>query len=228
MIKCPKCDTDNMIGAIFCRGCGAKLEIDDLQPSDIKIKKEKDPGATATLIRNIIAGIIFLVVVAVVVLLLQEPAFAKPAALSPEQRDAAVKKWEFLTERKVARAYTFSEAELNFLAKHALDLTEETKEEKAKEAATSSQGWRTVDIWVQLRPGGTVRIIKASEYDLFGAWKMYSILEGKPKVTGDKGLSFEVTHAQCGTIPLNVGFLQDQVAGAYDALIAKDEVIQDQ
>ena len=34
-IKCTKCGHPNQLGAIFCRGCGEKLELENLQP-DVK------------------------------------------------------------------------------------------------------------------------------------------------------------------------------------------------
>lgn len=43
MLKCPKCGSDNMLGAIFCRNCGDKLNLNDLRPMDIP--RSKDPHA---------------------------------------------------------------------------------------------------------------------------------------------------------------------------------------
>ncbi len=38
LIKCKQCNHENQLGAIFCRGCGGKLELDAMRP-EIKEKK---------------------------------------------------------------------------------------------------------------------------------------------------------------------------------------------
>ena len=44
MIKCPKCEADNQIGAIFCRGCGEKLELDEIKPETVMEAAESAMG----------------------------------------------------------------------------------------------------------------------------------------------------------------------------------------
>jgi uncharacterized membrane protein YvbJ len=39
MIKCPKCGSDNLLNAIFCRGCGEKLDLSELKPDSFLEKK---------------------------------------------------------------------------------------------------------------------------------------------------------------------------------------------
>ena len=34
-LKCPKCGTDNLLTAIFCRGCGDKLDLEAMKPEAI-------------------------------------------------------------------------------------------------------------------------------------------------------------------------------------------------
>ena len=59
MIKCPKCDADNQIGAIFCRGCGEKLNLDDIQPDVVrdaaaKAVEQRGGWDIGRIIRNVI------------------------------------------------------------------------------------------------------------------------------------------------------------------------------
>ena len=41
MVVCPKCRADNQIGAIFCRECGDKLEIEEVALEDVKRKSDR-------------------------------------------------------------------------------------------------------------------------------------------------------------------------------------------
>jgi len=41
MISCQNCGADNLVGAIFCRACGAKLKIDDIRPQTTDQAKPK-------------------------------------------------------------------------------------------------------------------------------------------------------------------------------------------
>ena len=34
-LKCPKCGVDNLLTAIFCRGCGEKLDLNEMKPDDV-------------------------------------------------------------------------------------------------------------------------------------------------------------------------------------------------
>ena len=61
MLRCPKCGTDNMLTAIFCRGCGERLNLDEIKPDDFANIGPKKQDNTK---QNIIGGAIiaFLVV----------------------------------------------------------------------------------------------------------------------------------------------------------------------
>ena len=55
MLKCPKCGTDNLLSAVFCRGCGERMNLDEIKPDDFEnIGTKKD----STTMQNIIGGII--------------------------------------------------------------------------------------------------------------------------------------------------------------------------
>ena len=60
MLKCPKCGTDNLLSAVFCRGCGARMNLDEIKPDDFdKLDNKKN----STTIQNIIGGAIIGVLV---------------------------------------------------------------------------------------------------------------------------------------------------------------------
>jgi hypothetical protein len=99
MMQCPQCQTSNRLGAIFCRSCGAKLEIDSITsqtfeqatgvvPQD-KIKAKKR-------VRRIIVNSLRLVFLAAVVFGVYL-ALQRPAVEQPETRDEYAKAF---TERR--------------------------------------------------------------------------------------------------------------------------------
>ena len=55
MLRCPKCGTDNMLTAIFCRGCGERLNLDEIRPDDFA---NIGPKKQDTTMQNIIGGAI--------------------------------------------------------------------------------------------------------------------------------------------------------------------------
>ncbi|MGN0867616.1 MAG: hypothetical protein ACI4SG_08095 [Oligosphaeraceae bacterium] len=62
MLRCPKCGTDNLLSAVFCRGCGERMNLDEIKPDDFQnIGTKKD----STTMQNIIGGAIIGVLVVV-------------------------------------------------------------------------------------------------------------------------------------------------------------------
>ena len=87
MIKCPKCQADYQIGAIFCRSCGDKLDIDKLRPDDIKKATRNRAKLIGRIIRNVISLILLLAIVGGAVLM----ALAPPGDWSNTLNDAESK-----------------------------------------------------------------------------------------------------------------------------------------
>ncbi len=62
MLRCPKCGTDNMLTAIFCRGCGEKLNLDEIRPDDFaNIGPKKQDNTKQNIIGGAIIGVAALV-----------------------------------------------------------------------------------------------------------------------------------------------------------------------
>ncbi len=65
MLRCPKCGTDNMLTAIFCRGCGERLNLDEIRPDDFaNIGPKKQDNTMQNIIGGSIIGalvVIFLI-----------------------------------------------------------------------------------------------------------------------------------------------------------------------
>lgn len=61
MLKCPKCGTDNLMTAVFCRGCGERIPLDELKPDDFEDTGEKkNSNAKQNIIGGIIIGVLAL------------------------------------------------------------------------------------------------------------------------------------------------------------------------
>ena len=65
MLRCPKCGTDNMLTAIFCRACGERLNLDEIRPDDFaNIGPKKQDNTMQNIIGGSIIGaiaVIFLI-----------------------------------------------------------------------------------------------------------------------------------------------------------------------
>ena len=83
MINCPNCNHDNMIGAIFCRSCGEKINIDELRPEDVNqgVAKAKKL-VSASVIRNVVMFAILAVLILILVGLFMKPKSGSPAGKS--------------------------------------------------------------------------------------------------------------------------------------------------
>ena len=106
MLRCPKCGTDNMLTAIFCRGCGEKIDLNQVKPESFnEIGTKKD----STTMQNIIGGIIIGVLVIGFLVGVLFPCFGK-ISTTDESRQAAVAKYEAMTKGSSA---TFSDEEIS-------------------------------------------------------------------------------------------------------------------
>lgn len=60
-LKCPKCGTDNLLTAIFCRGCGDKLDLDAMKPEVIIADKKQGMNKQQVIGTSVFFGIIIII-----------------------------------------------------------------------------------------------------------------------------------------------------------------------
>lgn len=82
MIKCPKCGTDNLLTAIFCRGCGDKLDFDALKPEDFE-NTESNAKQKQSELANRIAAYVLIALGTIFLLSVICPAFGKLSPCDP-------------------------------------------------------------------------------------------------------------------------------------------------
>jgi uncharacterized protein YpmS len=105
MLQCPKCGTDNLLNAIFCRGCGDRLELENLKPEvfqDNKLSKAQ----RITRIVNLVLGIVLTLAIIVVAVGALFPVSGRMEIVEPN--DEALKSYNSLLKRGKKRSYTFT------------------------------------------------------------------------------------------------------------------------
>ncbi len=131
MIKCSECGHENQLGAIFCRECGVKLDVETLRP---ELKDSKRSLNVAGLIRNIIGAAIMVLVVGSLGLMFY-PAKVTMPSLSEDEQTAAKEKLKALVARIDDKygddKYTFSPAEVTYLVNDVLMEVPEGEEDQA-------------------------------------------------------------------------------------------------
>ena len=59
MLRCPKCGTDNLLSAVFCRGCGERMNLDEIKPDDFHdLGNKKDSNTKQNIIGGAIIGVL--------------------------------------------------------------------------------------------------------------------------------------------------------------------------
>jgi hypothetical protein len=134
MIICPNCKTENRLGAIFCRSCGAKLSLDDLNVQNFEQKtgvvtKEKVDKAKKKrrFIINIIRLALLLLIAFAIYLVFQKPDLPKDIITKGGEEKKFQTKQDYLikarNDGKDAEA-EFTELEINTFATSLVDSPE--------------------------------------------------------------------------------------------------------
>jgi len=198
MINCPKCGADNMIGAIFCRTCSAKLELDDLSPEVFDEKGDslaKRVGDIA--LRVCVVVIILLVVAMTVAMLLPVSGMLTP---EPDQKLASRLELAFRRMQKPTRRnyrYAFSSEQITALANHAFGL--ESLGGEGNIAAPEGGMLVPEQVSVEFLAEGNTKMVLRSR--LMGFLTVHSTLVGAFDASGGD-VSFDVHSAKVGRLSL--------------------------
>lgn len=112
MVKCQKCGSDNRLGQLFCRECGAKLDLSKLTPQEVARNNRPDRGS---LIGRLIRLSVTLGLVAVLGLLCWplDPTGDAPSANGMNEVDAKMTALRGAIMRNNEVKEVFAEADIN-------------------------------------------------------------------------------------------------------------------
>lgn len=208
MINCPKCEAENHLGAIFCRTCGDKLDMDNLRPADIK-KTATDAVSAGNILRNLIGLVLLLAVGALAAGIFLAPPLPPATTLSPENAKAMKSKVSFIVGRQTT-SETFTTAELNGLAEFVLDLSAESVAQRRQEAIETGVGNVLVPqgFYVELLPPDSIRMTVKHLVKNKVTW--YTSIEGKLEAS-DEGLTFSREKTIVGRVPLPIKQLEEKI-----------------
>lgn len=208
MINCPKCEAENHLGAIFCRTCGDKLDMDNLRPADIK-KTATDAVSAGNILRNLIGLVLLLAVGALAAGIFLAPPLPPATTLSPENAKAMKSKVSSIVGRQTT-SETFTTAELNGLAEFVLDLSAESVAQRRQEAIETGVGNVLVPqgFYVELLPPDSIRMTVKHLVKNKVTW--YTSIEGKLEAS-DEGLTFSREKTIVGRVPLPIKQLEEKI-----------------
>ncbi len=196
MIKCPKCNAENFIGAIFCRECGGKLDLNELKPADFQKMGVSSLKRFNKRLKEWVSSALTLALIALVVLISIPPSgtVARPAALETEKAELADRKLKAALNASRAMRFTFSTGDLNHLANSMYGFDPE----KGKKTGHFTERHLTIgtisekDVTITLRA------------DLFAQIPIFTTL----KVCLEKDDFLKITGAKFGRMPA-IGFFKD-------------------
>lgn len=234
MIKCSKCGFENQMGAIFCRGCGEKIDMNSLDPETVaKSKNAAERGKKiAKLIRHLVGIVILLAIIGTVA-----AAFVPCGDAYAEAPEDALKsgssKIELLGMESLAvvpRDTAFSVDEINALFNQRFLKKEDSPEANGKAdaqaqpaAEESSKAFYDIEhVQFSIRDG---KLHATLHMSLAGKVPMTLLLVGEPKF-GDEvsPVGFEVESAKWGLVPMNQEFLRKVVTDKYAPVTAFSEL----
>jgi len=211
MLNCPKCGTDNLLTAVFCRGCGEKLDLNAIKPETILAadKTKKKGNDTA----NMVVGIVLAVAIVVVAVGCLFPVGGR---LPGSDNQAAITQGEKLL-KSLKTPLTFTDEEASAFINSKL------------EKFTGDAGVPTPQyITVHFQEDQTVKLILSAKLTIL---PLHFTVISKPTVPSRGSLNLETVSAKIGLLPLPEGLrpqllgnfqtVADQTLGSYKKNISK-------
>ncbi len=210
LLKCNKCGHENQLGAIFCRECGEKLDVDKMRP---KVENKKSRAPIGDIIRNIVAIAVILGIVMILVLMFF-PEGGSPYALDKEDKQKTDTKFQSVMDKIGGETgedeYIFTPDEVTYLFNNKLTKTETEEGVKAVDVA----GKMTFSI------DNNNNIVIIAETTIFGSFPASFKLTG---TLVEEKAKLKVTGARMGH--LNFPFAHEKIIAQFEEL-SKFDVIQ--
>ena len=188
-LVCPKCGTDNLLNAIFCRGCGDKLNLNEMKPEQF-IQKDAKKGTP--LWQKIFASVVFGVIMLIGGLMICPSGGAnKGTEVSSEE---VSKDYKTLVKKKKGekKSFTFNSADASALLTQAMNLPQQAGGDILPQ-----------NFSVQFLEGDVVRAVMSTK--VYGFLPVDYCVKGKFTVTGKDNVTWEFQSAKIGQIPMMFG-----------------------
>jgi len=208
MINCPKCGSDNMIGAIFCRSCGEKLNLNEISPEVFDAPKVPASVKLVKMVQRVALLVIILALVALIAGLFLPVKIVVTGALEQGALDVSQRKFTALQAptARTPNQIPFSSDEATAVVNTALGLPGSGTGNKKPQLLS-----------VEFLGTGNCRLILKSM--VFGQVPMCTTLLVRPSVSAPGDVRLEVLKASIGKLPLPGG-LKKQGAAQFKALNA--------
>ena len=237
MIVCPKCQTDNQVGAIFCRGCHEKLNLEDLNPEDIQKgavaqTRDKSKWSVFSIIRNSVMLVILLFLIWILYSIFGVPELPQHAELDEKAAKSIEKYRDYLNRGSRTRTLTIDE--FAHLARLELSVTKEQREKimaERIEQGDTAKGLEAYNIWfdvVQAGEDNIVRIICLYEHPDWSWMSFHNTLVGSVYMNDKKEIDFDVREYHLGTLNVTgFGMAEEHVQNRFRTLLRNKQPFWD-
>ncbi len=185
MLQCPKCGTDNLLNAIFCRGCGERLELENLTPESFQDNKPSKAQRISRII-NIALGIVLTVLIMIVAVGALYPVSGRMEIAEPGEE--ALKNYSTLLKKGKKRSFTFSNEEATALVNKQLKTFSGTAGIPTPESVS-----------VIFLGDGDVKLILSAKLKIVN---LHTTVIATPAFSSPGNMTLEVKRAKLGFLPL--------------------------
>ncbi|HCE45707.1 MAG TPA: hypothetical protein DET40_19365 [Lentisphaeria bacterium] len=213
LMKCGSCGHDNQLGAIFCRGCGEKLDVETMRP---KVMENKGSASgIGGLIRNLIGFLIFLGLAGVIVMMFYPQDLSVYPSLTG---DDALKAAKIKYDAMLKKADTgFGDDSYSFTPQEATYLYNELFVAKAP---TDSSAYNIEKLIFSTDSVGFTHIILKTKLGgkLPTTFEITGTIVNSDKVKDSISVRFNAMEYKMGHMPIK--FAEKQVLEKYDPALA--------
>ncbi len=186
-LVCPKCHTDNLLNAIFCRGCGERLNLNEMKPEDF-IQKDDKKGVTP-LWQKIFASVVFGIILLIGGLMICPSGGAsKGTEVSSEE---VSKNYKTLLKKK-EKSFTFSSADASALITKAMNLPQQAGGDILPQ-----------NFSVQFLDDDVIKVVMSTK--VYGFLPVDYCVKAKFTVASKGNVTWEVLGAKMGQVPMLFG-----------------------
>lgn len=210
MIICPKCDAENLMGALFCRTCGARLNLNEMRPKTAKASGFRGVARVVVIVWRLAIVAALLGVVGVLVAMFLEPARRAIPALDDTEKSNTAKLYAALfLPLRTPKDFTFTSAQLTELANDKLGLT--------GTAADAGMALAPEHIEIDCLASGYLRVVLRSR--LMGKVAVFSTLIVAIEADETEGVKCRVARVRAGRLSLPDSaraFIADRVVPLFE------------